>query len=523
MMNLNKNKIPMMFTALVLAIVIVLSNGATAYAATHSATTLNEFKKIVTDELMVRNPTFVINYTGNSQEFIDNYEKILNQIYESDDYLDNSLKAMTYRTKGNYGDFDITLTYIYIASREEELYTEAKVQEIISQIITPAMSTRGKLMAIHQYILDHLSYDHTLTLRSAYAALTGGVVVCQGYALLLDKMLEVAGIPSIIVTGDLPGGPHAWNIVQVDGKWYHIDSTNNDYCNFMELYMITDNQLASFDFVWDRTKYPVANTVYVDDTPTGTITPVPSTTPTLAPVATPTPMPTTTPTPTPVVRQSDSRNINNAEKNITNAIKYANNSYLKKAQSYIDKLPNDNPMKLELQSDLAEATIKVSAKMEQKNIDKAVTAVIKAERYTTLSYLSSAQRLVEALVDSVQKTELKERLKAVAFIVEQKAIEKASTYVVKFEAKPTESAHSIATKYVQALADGMQKNELLSRIADVEADIQQKAIDKATSYVERAEAMPKSTYISTAQRLVSQLAASDDKTNLQIRLDALKK
>jgi hypothetical protein len=505
-----------MFTVILLVVAITLSNSAIVYAATLSAKTLQEFKSVVTEELKVRNPSFVINYTGNTAEIVSKYEKVLEEIYDSDDYLDNSLKAMTYQIKGDYGNVNITLNYTYIASREEELYTNEKVQEIISQIITSAMTTKGKIKAIHQYIVDHLTYDHTLTLRSAYAALTGGVVVCQGYALLLDKMLEVAGIPSIIVTGSIPAGLHAWNIVQVDGKWYHIDSTNNDYCNFMELYMITDSQLAKFQFTWNRTLFPVANTIFVDDSSTGTVDPVTPATPTLAP-------PPSVPSPTPVINQSESKTITNANKNINSAIKYANESYLKKAQSYIDKLPDNNPEKAILQNELAEATIKISAIIEQKKIDKAMTAVIKAERYTTLAYLSSAQRLVASLVDLDQMAALQKRLDAVAFIVKQKAIDKATSYVVKLEAKPTLSALATAKKYVVALEDGIDKTILLSRIDDVEAGMEQKAIDKATQYVERALEKPTNTYIYAAQRLISQLKDSPDKVDLQARLNALNK
>ena len=52
--------------------------------------------------------------------------------------------------------------------------------------------------------------------------------VCQGYALLALKMLRELGIETLYVVGEVNTGPHAWNLVKVDGEWYHLDTTWND-------------------------------------------------------------------------------------------------------------------------------------------------------------------------------------------------------------------------------------------------------------------------------------------------------
>ncbi len=52
--------------------------------------------------------------------------------------------------------------------------------------------------------------------------------VCNGYAKAFQYMLNYMGIPCIIVNGSANGGAHAWNIAQIDGAYYHIDTTWGD-------------------------------------------------------------------------------------------------------------------------------------------------------------------------------------------------------------------------------------------------------------------------------------------------------
>lgn len=53
--------------------------------------------------------------------------------------------------------------------------------------------------------------------------------VCEGFALAFANVLNRLGIPCGIVTGysSLDGtfGAHAWNIVELDRKYYHLDVT----------------------------------------------------------------------------------------------------------------------------------------------------------------------------------------------------------------------------------------------------------------------------------------------------------
>lgn len=62
---------------------------------------------------------------------------------------------------------------------------------------------------------------------TAYGALVTGDTVCKGCAMAWKVLMDRIGIPCLVVCkGD---ESHLWNLVQLDGKWYHIDifSGNN--------------------------------------------------------------------------------------------------------------------------------------------------------------------------------------------------------------------------------------------------------------------------------------------------------
>ena len=61
-----------------------------------------------------------------------------------------------------------------------------------------------------------------------YGGLVDGKAICVGYATILHEALKKQNMKSLIVIGtqknDWSQG-HAWNQVQVDGKWYNVDAT----------------------------------------------------------------------------------------------------------------------------------------------------------------------------------------------------------------------------------------------------------------------------------------------------------
>jgi transglutaminase/protease-like cytokinesis protein 3 len=112
-----------------------------------------------------------------------------------------------------------------------------------------------------------VAYDLNYREHSAYAALVKNRAVCQGYALLLYKMLNKAGVETRLISGKAGGENHLWNLVNLGGNWYHIDATWNDPVPDVpgrvryDYYNRSDAQMAP-THSWDRDLYPAALTPY---------------------------------------------------------------------------------------------------------------------------------------------------------------------------------------------------------------------------------------------------------------------
>ena len=133
-----------------------------------------------------------------------------------------------------------------------------------------------KVKAIYDYICSNVTYDHdnlndeSYSLKyTAYAALINKTAVCQGYASLFYRLALDAGVDTRVISGEA-GGPHAWNIVKLNGKYYNLDSTwdagRSTYAYFLKNTNdfddhVRDNDYQSNEFIEE---YPMWDESYTE-------------------------------------------------------------------------------------------------------------------------------------------------------------------------------------------------------------------------------------------------------------------
>lgn len=117
------------------------------------------------------------------------------------------------------------------ASKEAIAYSR-KLDAIIKSCIKSGMTDKEKIIALHDYMIKHYSYDYSYSQESySYLGLIdNNKGVCQAFATMLAELASRCGIKAATVTGYAgePGGTlgaHMWNCVQINGKIYYIDVT----------------------------------------------------------------------------------------------------------------------------------------------------------------------------------------------------------------------------------------------------------------------------------------------------------
>ncbi|MCY6485183.1 Ig-like domain-containing protein [Clostridium aestuarii] len=229
------------------------------------------------------------------KETLENFEtKVIINIknYDSDKYkidiLNNIIETypeMDYGYNGananivldSNGNAKMTMNIEYQFSRDYmkkmKADSEEKVKEIINKIIKPDMTEYEKELVLHDYIVNNSKYDKRLFTNNMpnesytdYGILVNGVGVCSGYAKAIYRLMKGAGIECIYVTGEADDGtgriPHAWNIVKIEGEYYHLDITFDDPITYngkniltYNYFNLTDGKISQ-DHIWNTNIYP---------------------------------------------------------------------------------------------------------------------------------------------------------------------------------------------------------------------------------------------------------------------------
>ena len=227
---------------------------------------LNEYSKIIYNELEknkenLKTGTYKLDFGNAFNDLLsqENGAKILQEnyqsgmetyLYDNPDifYLDPTKMYINIQTTKKlftteyevYIDQGKNLNYLaegYTSKaqiQEHEEQIEQEVQKILENV--RGKTDYQKILAIHDYLVDNVSYDQTLTkynIYNMYGALVNKDAVCEGYAKAFKYLMDRVNIKSVVVIGLATDSNeetqnHAWNYVELDGVWYGIDVTWDD-------------------------------------------------------------------------------------------------------------------------------------------------------------------------------------------------------------------------------------------------------------------------------------------------------
>ena len=168
-------------------------------------------------------------------------------------------------SKGSYAEkYAYDNDYTYNNGKEKiisyKLKAIKKADAVVKKCIKSKMTEKQKAKALHDWIIKNAYYGYNE--EESYSLLLTGKGVCLDYSKAYSLLLTRAGIANTIIVGkaDYNGEGHAWNLVRINNKWYHVDTTWDDpglrkrkvsgYERY-NYFMKTDKQMRK-DHSWDE-------------------------------------------------------------------------------------------------------------------------------------------------------------------------------------------------------------------------------------------------------------------------------
>lgn len=162
--------------------------------------------------------------------------------------------GMSYEYTSSYVKLLPEYRYERKEALEELKGIDSTAESLVKQV--RGVDKPGAALMLHDVLAKHIEYtNYESNGKESYTivgALKNKKCVCEGYARAYKYLCDKAGIPCFMIVGfgRTPAGiteSHAWNMVKLDGKWYHVDVTfdsltDKDYCSRSN-FLLSDGQM----------------------------------------------------------------------------------------------------------------------------------------------------------------------------------------------------------------------------------------------------------------------------------------
>ena len=176
----------------------------------------------------------------------------------------------------------IYLTGVHSKPQIEKMYLtlEDTANKIASSLKTSSNDEYSLLINLYEFLQKNIRYDkeeiqafskgksNNPFSHNAYGAIINKLAVCDGFSSAFVLLAQKLGFECMLVVGRSAYSTalqeHAWNIVKIRNKYYHIDITwdARKYSEFDEFsyayFAVTDEEIAA-DHNWNRSTTPVCS------------------------------------------------------------------------------------------------------------------------------------------------------------------------------------------------------------------------------------------------------------------------
>lgn len=148
-------------------------------------------------------------------------------VIKDDPYLFFVSAHLSYTRKSEGCVLSVRPSYTMTEAEAAEAtdYCRSEVKRI-AETCTGLYGELERALYLHDYLCANYAYDESHESAELYSFLLGGSGTCQGYAYAYTALLREVGISVTFAASDTIS--HIWNLVCIDGEWYHADITWDD-------------------------------------------------------------------------------------------------------------------------------------------------------------------------------------------------------------------------------------------------------------------------------------------------------
>ncbi|MDP4110144.1 MAG: hypothetical protein Q8878_08970 [Bacillota bacterium] len=163
----------------------------------------------------------------------------------------------------------------YLTDTAELKQKSQKVSEEAQKLLKNLRSNDPAFTAlnIYNYLVENVTFDRQ-AMRvvsetagtqpksdpyTSYGALVNKTASYEGYAIAYKKLCDMLGLECTVITGKFKDKtPVIWNLIKLNGEWYHVDAGSAAFTGSKADYFCIDDEAMSKTHEWNLGMYPAA-------------------------------------------------------------------------------------------------------------------------------------------------------------------------------------------------------------------------------------------------------------------------
>lgn len=188
----------------------------------------------------------------------DEMEQLVTDVYYENPLCSVKLprvKVNLYRGSGMQRLYDLGISYAVDAETAQEKKQQLAELNFWGEMELGAMPDDARALAACDYLITNCQYTPDTSCNTAYSALLDGIASSEGLALAYVELCRQLDVKCTLVSGQKEWKTYYWNIICVDGEYYHVDVSACIQDCIENGFMLNDMSMWS-EYRWDMGAYP---------------------------------------------------------------------------------------------------------------------------------------------------------------------------------------------------------------------------------------------------------------------------